>query len=475
MPADDCLDLLAGELRGEQGLNDGKFRLLVRGKVGAGGRLKLREGILTLIRGALQYRNRFVVGEEFVGFTLLGDDLVRHCGYEGAQRPKLHFIMCPKRGGDGCFQGFVDSHMSYILHDMDLPFIIGIIAVVILAQAALLYFILRRPANSTEGNGLMLLQQQMQELARTLDAKVSESSRAMQENAHRQFSESTRLIKEITTELTSVKEIGRQTQTYAEQLQSLQDLLKNPKQRGILGEYYLETTLKNVLPPGMYQIQYPFKNGEVVDAVVFVQDKVVPVDSKFSLDNYNRFVSAGVGTPERAAAEKVFVNDLKLRIQETAKYIRPEEGTMDFAFMFIPSEGIYYDLLSNQVGGGSPKGLGTGEEENLIQRAASKYKVIIVSPTSFLAYLQTVLQGMRALQIEQKAADIQKRVGELGKHIGAYEEFYKKLGASLGTTVSHYNSGYKELGKIDKDVYRISGEKQSIEPIVLDKPLIELD
>src|SRR4029079_11373565 len=138
------------------------------------------------------------------------------------------------------------------------------------------------------------------------------------------------------------------------------------------------------------------------------------------------------------AFEKTFVNDLKLRITETAKYIRPEENTMDFAFMFIPSEGIYYDLLTNQVGG--------GEDENLIQRAASKYKVIIVSPTSFLAYLQTVMQGLKAMEIEQKAELIQKRVGELGKHLGAYDEYYRKLGTSLGTAVSHYNSAYKELG-----------------------------
>ena len=354
------------------------------------------------------------------------------------------------------------------ISDMDLFTVAIIVLALLLVQGIGLYFIFKRREGSKdaeEGSGMVMLQQQMQELARTLDARVSESSKAMQENAHRQFSESSRLIKEITTELTSVKEIGRQTQTYAEQLQSLQDLLKNPKQRGILGEYYLETVLKNVMSPEDYRIQYPFKNGEIVDAVIVINKKLVPVDSKFSLDNYNRFVSTQVGTPERAAAEKAFVNDLKLRISETAKYIRPEEDTMDFAFMFIPSEGIYYDLLTNQIGGG-------GEEENLIQRAASKYKVIIVSPTSFLAYLQTVMQGLKALQIEEKAADIQKRVGELGKHIGTYEEFYKKLGNSLSTTVSHYNSGYKELGKIDKDVYRIAETKIGIEPELLDKPLV---
>jgi len=349
---------------------------------------------------------------------------------------------------------------------MDLLTILAILILVVLVGGFVL--VLRRGSTKPEeGSGMVLLQQQMQELAKTLDARVSESSKAMQESAHRQFSESNRLIKEITTELTSVKEIGRQTQTYAEQLQSLQDLLKNPKQRGILGEYYLETVLKNVMSPEDYRIQYMFKNGEVVDAVIVINKKLVPVDSKFSLDNYNRFVSTQIGTPERAAAEKVFVNDLKLRIQETAKYIRPEEDTMDFAFMFIPSEGIYYDLLTNQIGG--------GEDENLIQRAAGKWKVIIVSPTSFLAYLQTVMQGLKALQIEQKAADIQKRVGELGKHVGAYEDFYRKLGVSLGTSVSHYNAGYKELGKIDKDVYRIADSKIGIEPELLDKPVTDLE
>lgn len=338
-----------------------------------------------------------------------------------------------------------------------------IIGVLILAQGIGLYLTLRRREEAPkEDTTAPLLLQRLEGLERTLDSRMAESSRQMHDTVRSQLGESSRLIKEITEEITSVKEIGRQTQTYAEQLQSLQDLLKNPKQRGILGEYYLETVLKNVLAPGMYKMQYAFINGEIVDAAVFIQDKIVPIDSKFSLDNYNRFVSQPVGSVERANAEKAFVNDLKLRITETAKYIRPEENTMDFAFMFIPSEGIYYDLLTNQVG--------AGEDENLIQRAAGKHKVIIVSPTSFLAYLQTVLQGLKAMEIEKRAEEIQKRVGELGKHVGSYEEYYKKLGTALGTAVSHYNSGKKELGKIEKDVYRIADEKVGIELDLLDKP-----
>jgi DNA recombination protein RmuC len=345
---------------------------------------------------------------------------------------------------------------------MDIFTVALIVLGLVLVQGIGLYFILKRNEKPVEADtgGLMLLQKQMENLERSLDTRMMESAKQVHETMRSQVSDSAKLIKEITEELTSVKEIGRQTGEYAKQLQGLQDILKNPKQRGVLGEYYLETVLKNVLPPNLYQIQYPFKNGEIVDAVVFIDKKIVPVDSKFSLENYNRLIQAPES--EKPALEKAFVNDLKMRITETAKYIRPEEDTMDFAFMFIPSEGIYYDLLVNQVG--------AGEEENLIQRAASKYKVIIVSPTSFLAYLQTVMQGLKALQIEEKAVEIQKRVGELGKHIGSYEEYYKKLGTALSTAVSHYTSGYKELGKIDKDVYRITGEKLGIEPMALDKP-----
>lgn len=336
-----------------------------------------------------------------------------------------------------------------------------IVAVLLLAQGIGLWLVLkRREEQKSDNGGFMLIQNQMEKLERALDSRMAESSRAVHETMRSQLGESSRLIKEITEEITSVKEIGRETGKFAEQLKGLQDILKNPKQRGILGEYYLETVLKNVLPPGMYQMQYGFTNGEIVDAVVFVNEKIVPIDSKFSLDNYNRYIHAEGA--ERVTLEKAFVNDLKRRIEETAKYIRPEENTMDFAFMFIPSEGIYYDLLTNQVG--------AGEDENLIQRAAGKHKVIIVSPTSFLAYLQTVMQGLKALQIEQRAVEIQKRVGELGKHVSAYEDYYKKLGNALGTAVSHYNSGYKELGKIDKDVYRIAEEKIGIETTLLEKP-----
>ena len=306
----------------------------------------------------------------------------------------------------------------------------------------------------------------MNELTRTVDTKLGESSKEINQAMRHQASESTKIIQEVTEKLTLLDVTNRQVVGFTEQLEELQDILKNPKQRGILGEYYLEALLKNILPAGGYEMQYGFPDGTIVDAAVFVKDKIIPVDSKFSLDNYNRL--AGEKDPIRKAEyEKQFVNDLKLRISETSKYIQPENGTMEFAFMFIPHEAIYYDLLVNNVGSTEENA------ENLIQRAASKYKVIIVSPTSFLAYLQTVLQGLRALQIEETAKDIVKRVGELGKHLKSYEEYHLKLGNALSTAVNHYNAGGKEFKKVDKDVMRITSETPELETLVLEKPSIE--
>ncbi|MEN9524544.1 MAG: hypothetical protein RL536_613 [Candidatus Parcubacteria bacterium] len=301
------------------------------------------------------------------------------------------------------------------------------------------------------------------DLTKTVDYKINESSKSVQESMRVQLTESSKLIREVTQGLTKLDETNKQVVSFADQLQNLQDILKNPKHRGILGEYYLETLLKNVLAPGQYQMQYAFKNGEIVDAAVFVKDKIIPVDSKFSLENYNKFVEEK-NPIEKEKLEKAFVGDLKTRIQETAKYVRPSEKTMDFAFMFIPHEAIYYDLLVNKIGSA------TDETDNLIQRAASKYKVIIVSPTSFLAYLQTVLQGLKAMQIEETAKDIVKHVGQLGNHLKKYEEYHNKLGTSLSTVVNHYNNSNKEFKKLDKDVLRITSETPGIEVEMIEKP-----
>ena len=332
------------------------------------------------------------------------------------------------------------------------------------------------PKNGLENSdSLKLILDQMNSFSDRLENKVGDINRSLGDNMHRQFSESKKIISEVTEKLTRLDETNKQVVGFADQLQNLQDILKNPKQRGILGEYYLETLLKNVMPPGSYQMQYPFPvdrgsrgGGEesgivIVDAVVFVKDKIIPIDSKFSLENYNRLV-AEKDPVERERLERAFKGDLKNRIDETSKYIQPAKGTMDFAFMFIPHEAIYYDLLVAEVGGMKVN------TRDLIEYAFKEKHVLIVSPTSFLAFLQTVLQGLKALQIEETAKDIVARVDDLGKHLKSFEEYHKKLGNSLGTVVSHFNSSNREFRKIDKDVTRITGVTHDIETLALEKP-----
>lgn len=342
--------------------------------------------------------------------------------------------------------------------------IIGVLAGVVIA----LLFTRRKTTQpvQTDETALKLLLGQMHELTRTVDQKLGDSQKEVSETLRYQSKQSNEIIRDITEKLTRLDETNKQVVSFADQLQNLQDILKNPKQRGVLGEYYLGTLLKNVMPPGSFELQYALgknDNGDelIPDAVVFVKEKIIPIDSKFSLENYNR-ISETSDPVEKGRLEKIFENDLKSRITETSKYVQPKLGTMDFAFMFIPHEAIYYDLLIGKVG--------KGEDENLIQRAAQKYKVIIVSPTSFLAYLQTVLQGLKAMQIEESAKDIVKRVEELGKHLKAYEEYHGKLGMSISTVVNHFNNSNKELRKVDKDVMRIAGAAPGIESLVLDRP-----
>ena len=356
-----------------------------------------------------------------------------------------------------------------------MPMEFFIIIILVIAGFGGLFWILNRkradPAATVQeqANLFLMMQNQINELTRTLDTRLAESNKVLQS----QFGTSTRVIQdvadksarivqEVTEKLVKLDETNRQVMGFADQLRNLQDILKNPKQRGILGEYYLETVLKNVLPPGSYQMQYAFSDGVIVDAAVFVDKRVIPIDSKFSLENYNRILEAR-DPQEKKRYEAALIADLKMRIDETSKYVKPQEDTMDFAFMFIPSEAVYYDLLINKVGAVAD------DTRNLIHYAGQK-KVIVVSPTSFLAYLQTVLQGLRNQKISEQAKEIVKQVEDLRRHLVSYDAYFKKIGTHLTTTVSMYNNAGKEFGKVDRDIGRITGERMGIEPVALARP-----
>ena len=319
---------------------------------------------------------------------------------------------------------------------------------------------LRKSVQESDLNNKKQLQERFESITKSLSDHQHKSIETMQ----KQFGQSAKIIQEVTTKLTKLDETNKQVVGFAEQMKSLENILKNPKQRGILGEYHLETLLANILPPSHFKMQYQFKDGEIVDAVVFSGKNIIPIDSKFSLEKYNLLVQEN-NKDKRASLEKEFKNDLKNRIDETAKYIRPQENTTDFSFMFIPAEGIYYNLLIYKVG---TVELNT---QDLIEYAFRKH-VIIVSPTSFYAYLQTVLQGLKALKMEESVKDIMNNIAQLGRHLNSYEEYMIKVGDNLGRTVGVYNSASKEFKKIDKDIYKITegSEGGKVETVLLDKP-----
>ncbi len=295
-------------------------------------------------------------------------------------------------------------------------------------------------------------------LQKQLTERLDKSSEQMM----RQSAQNQQIIRDITQKLTSLEKTNQQVGDIASELKTLQNVLANPKQRGVLGEFYLKQILENMLPPGAFELQYRLAEGMVVDAIIRLDNKILPIDSKFSLENYNRLIEA---KPEdRPALEKAFKEDLRKRIDETAKYIQPKKGTLEQALMFIPSEAIYYDLLANKVGAAGVNG------RDFMQYAAVDKRVTIVGPSTLSAMLQIISQGLQSLEIQKDTEMIRKNVEQLGKHLHGFDGYMAKLGKSLGATVGHFNSAHKELGRVDKDVVKIAGGNSHIEPLLLDKP-----
>lgn len=341
------------------------------------------------------------------------------------------------------------ENLNTLLLVLLLLLLLGIVIVIVL---------LMKKSKPGDGGSMGDMKKEIEQIRQDMRGSLEKSLEFVQKEAGR----SNKTIEAVTSKLEKVEATTKQVLDFSEQLKNLQQVLTNPKQRGVLGEYFLETLLQNVLPVKGYKMQYKFKDGETVDAAIFVGDKIISVDSKFSLENYNRLIKEKDET-KRVELEKQFKQDLKKRIDETAKYIRPSEKTFDFAFMFIPAEGIYYDLLVSQVG------VVKVSAKDLLEYAFEK-KVLIVSPNSFYAYLQTVLQGLRAMAIEESAKEIRENVEKLGKHLQSYEMYLQKLGSNLGTSVNMYNQAYKEFGKVDKDVTKITGTEMGSDVAQIDKP-----
>ena len=345
-----------------------------------------------------------------------------------------------------------------------------LLIVVIFVGAMVAYSLYKKNGVSTDSAILIkqdinTLHDQLEKLRVGISAQLETQLDKSQQSMAKQLNQSASIVREVTERLTKLDETNKRVIGVADELKSLQHVLQNPKQRGVLGEYFLEQILQNHLPPGSFKTQYKLAEGMIVDAVVVLDDKLLPIDSKFSLENYNRLIEAKGA--EKEQLEKLFKDDLKKRIDETAKYIQPKNGTLEQALMFIPSEAIYYDLLANKVGASGVNG------RNLMQYAAVDKKVMIVGPSTLSGMLQVIVQGLKSLRIQKDTEVIRKNVEQLAKHLVAYDAYFNKLGNSLGTTVGHYNAAYKELGRIDKDVVRIADTTIGIDPLLLEKPQVD--
>lgn len=345
----------------------------------------------------------------------------------------------------------------------------GIILGLLVANALLVLYLVSRSNKSQPDGESKIIQQNLNHLSDNvnklqdrlkdqIDTKLDKSQASMTQ----QLQASAKLVKDVTERLTKLDDTNKRVVDVADELKQLQNVLQNPKQRGVLGEFYLEQILQNLLPPSSYTLQYKISDGNIVDAAIHLDEKVLPIDSKFSLENYNRLLDAKPG--ERDALAKAFKEDLKRRIDETAKYIQPKKGTLDQALMFIPSEAIYYDLLANKVGTSGVSG------RDLMQYAAVDKRVVIVGPSTLSAMLQVIVQGLKSLEIQKDTDKIRKNIEQLQKHLMAYDGYYKKLGNSLGATVGHYNNASKELGKIDKDIVKIGGGETVLEVDSINRP-----
>ena len=297
-------------------------------------------------------------------------------------------------------------------------------------------------------------------------SKHLQDSKLDQKNMEVRFSDT---INKLTKELEKIKGTNEQVLTFANQMKTLEKILGNQKQRGILGEIQLENLLANVLPPELFQMQYSFNNGEAVDAVIKVGEFIIPIDAKFSLDNYNKMIESDeTDTDKLIDLEKKFKSDIKNRIDETSKYIRPNEGTVDYAYMFIPADGLYQDILNNKVGSLKIN------QRDLVSYAYQK-KVMIVSPMSLFPMLQVTNKALNNMKVEESINEIQINIEKLGNHLNAYLTYHEKLGNSIGTVVKQYNVTSKEFKKIDRDITKLTSNRTNIgiEIENIDKPMVE--
>ena len=290
---------------------------------------------------------------------------------------------------------------------------------------------------------LLLLQNQIESLNTTIREQLSSHSQVMQET-HKTIGDrldhAARTVGELHNRLGKMEEASGKIFEVGKDIASLQEILKSPKLRGGLGELFLGDLLSQVLPKEHYKTQYSFKNNEVVDAVICLGDYLVPVDSKFPLENFRRLVAA-TDELEKKTLTKQFYTDVKRHIDAIAKkYIRPDENTFDFALMYIPAENIYYETIV--------KGEEVDEERSPLTAYAMQRRVIPVSPNNFYIYLNTILLGLKGMKIQEGIRDVIANVAQITGDLGRFREDFELIGTHLFRAQGNFDKAGKRLDKI---------------------------
>lgn len=291
-------------------------------------------------------------------------------------------------------------------------------------------------------------QKEMRESLQYIMKSVSDSLTNSQGHIHNQLKNSNEVIGEIQQKLGSLETTTKNIQDISKDISSLQEILSAPKLRGNLGEYLLEELLRDILPPQHYAMQYRFKNGTTVDAIIRLQGGIVPIDSKFPLESFQRLIKAETNE-EKKSYKKEFISSVKKRIDEIAsRYIIPSENTFDFAMMYIPAENVFYETIIND-------GL-TNKDYEIFNYAIQRH-IIPVSPQSFYAYLMAIAYGLKGFRIEQEAKHI---IGELSRVQDSFARFLKDfslLGSHIGNAESKYADLNQRASKMKNQLEKITG------------------
>jgi DNA recombination protein RmuC len=282
---------------------------------------------------------------------------------------------------------------------------------------------------------------------------VNDNLNKSQQNINSQLNNTGAVIGEIQKKLGTLEVTAKNIQDIGKDISSLQSILQSPKLRGNLGEYLLEDLLKQIFPSNNYEMKYSFKNGTQVDAVIKLGEGIVPIDSKFPLESFQRLISTN-NENEKKIFKKEFIKSVKDRIDEIAdKYINQNEGTFDFAMMYIPAENVFYETIINDSL--------TTKDYEIFNYAIQKH-IIPVSPNSFYAYLMALVYGLRGFKIEQEAKMI---IGELGKVQNAFQGFYSDftlIGKHISNASGSYDKSLKRAEKFNDKIGQISGIKTDL-------------